>query len=93
MKLYYQKRRLPNLGQYYDLYAQSDTLLTTDIFESFRKKCLEHYELDPAHFLSAPGLLWQACLKKTEVELELLAEADIQLMVVKGIKSRMSCRT
>ena len=85
MKLYYQKRRSPNLGQYYDLYPQSDTLLTTDIFESFRKKCLELYELDPAHFLSAPGLLWQACLKKTEVGLELLAEADIQLMVVKGI--------
>ena len=85
MKLYYQKRRSPNLGQYYDLYPQSDTLLTTDIFESFRKKCLELYELDPAHFLSAPGLLWQACLKKTEVRLELLAEADIQLMVVKGI--------
>ena len=86
MKLYYRKRRLPNLCQYYDLYAQSDTLLTADIFESFRKKCLELYELDPAHFFSASGLVWQACLKKTEVELELLTEADIK---VKGIKSRI----
>ena len=47
----------------------SDALLLADVFENFRSKCIEIYELDPAHFLSAPGLAWQACLKKTEVEL------------------------
>ena len=45
-----------NLGEYHDLYVQSDTLLLADVFENFRNKCIEIYELDPAHFLSAPGL-------------------------------------
>ena len=61
-----------HLGNYHDLYVQSDTLLLADVFENFRNKCIEMYELDPAHFLSATGLAWQACLKKTEVKLELL---------------------
>ena len=58
------------------MYVQSNILLLADVFENFRKKCLEIYELDPAHFLSAPRLVWQACLKKTEVELELLSNID-----------------
>ena len=53
-----------NLGDCYDSYVQSDTLLLADVFENFRNKYLEIYELDPAHFLCAPGLAWQACLKK-----------------------------
>ena len=51
--------------------------------ENFRNKCNEMYELDPANFLSAPGLAWQACLKKTQVELELLTNNDMLLMVEK----------
>ena len=47
-----------NLGDYNDLFVQSDTLLLADVFENFRNKCIEIYELDPAHFLSAPGLAW-----------------------------------
>ena len=43
-----------NLGDYYDLYVKSDTLLLADVFENFRSKCIEIYELDPAHFLSVP---------------------------------------
>ena len=61
--------KIKNLGEYHDLYVQSDTLLLSDVFENFRNKCIEICELDPAHFLSAPGLTWQGCLKKTEVEL------------------------
>ena len=75
-----------NPGDYHDLYVQSDTLLLADVFENFRNKCIEIYELDPAHFLSAPGLAWQTCLKKTEVKLELLTENDMLLMVEKGIR-------
>ena len=75
-----------NLGDYHDLYVQSDTLLLADVFENFRNKCIEIYELDPAHFLSAPGLAWQACLKKTEVKLELLTDVDMLLMVEKRIR-------
>ena len=75
-----------NLGDYHDLYVQSDTLLLADVFENFRNTCIQVYELDPAHFLSAPGLAWQACLKKTEVKLELLTDVDMLLMVEKGIR-------
>ena len=53
-----------NLGDYHDFYVKSDTLLIADVFENFRKKYIEIYELDPAYFLSALGLAWQACLKK-----------------------------
>ena len=76
---------IKNLGEYHDLYVQSDTLLLADVFENFKDKCIEIYEHDPAHFLSAPGLAWQACLKKTNVKLELLPDIDMLLMVEKGI--------
>ena len=82
----FEELKLKNLGDYHDLYVQSDTLLLADVFENFRNKCIEIYELDPAHFLSAPGLAWQACLKKTEVELELLTDIDISVMVEKEIR-------
>ena len=48
--------KLENLGDYHDLYVQSDTLLLSDVFKNFRDMCLKEYELDPAHFLSLPGL-------------------------------------
>ena len=80
---------IKNLGEYHDLYVQSDTLLLADVFENSRDKCIETYELDPAHFLSIPGLTWQACLKKTEVKLELLTDNDILLMFEKGIRRGM----
>ena len=66
--------------------VQCDTLLLAAVFENFRDKCIEIYKLDPAHFLSAPGLAWQACLKKTKVELELLTDIDMLLMVEKGTR-------
>ena len=44
------------------------------------------YELDPAHFLFAPRLAWQTCLKKTKVKLELLTDVDVLLMVEEGIR-------
>ena len=56
------------------------------MFENFRDMCLKKYELDPAHFLSLPGLAWQACLKKTNKELELLTDYDMLLMVEEGIR-------
>ena len=77
------------MGEYHDLYVRSDTALLADVFENFRDKCLEIYELDPAHFLSAPGLAWQACLKKTQVELELLTDNVMLLMFEEGIRGGM----
>ena len=82
----FKRFKLKNLGEYHDLYIQSDTLLLADGFENFRNMHLKVYELDPAHFLSLPGLAWQACLKKTSIELELLTDYDMLLMVEEGIR-------
>ena len=82
----FNKFKLNNFGDYHDLYVQSDTLLLADVFENFRDMCLKEYELDPAHFLSLPGLAWEACLKKNNVELELLTDYDMLLMVEDGIR-------
>ena len=82
----FKKFNINNLGEYHDLFVRSDTLLLADIFESFRQSCLENYELDPAHFVSLPGLAWQAYLKKTNAELELLTDYDMLLMVEEGIR-------
>ena len=78
--------KLENLGDYHDLYVQSDTSLLADVFNNFKDMCLKEYELDPPHFLSLPGLAWQACLKKTNIELELLTDYDMLLMVEEGIR-------
>ena len=82
----FKRFELENLRDYHDLYVQSDTLLLADVWENFRNMCLKEYELDPAHFLSLPGLTWQACLKKTNIELELLTDYDMLLMVQEGIR-------
>ena len=68
------------------MYVQSDTLLLADVFENFRNMCIKIYEHDPAKILSAPGLAWQAALKKTKVKLDLLTDIDMLLMVEKGIR-------
>ena len=63
-KKVFQEFKMNDLGDYQDLYVQSVTLLLAKVFENFRNKCIEIYELDPAHFLSEPGLTWQASFKK-----------------------------
>ena len=68
------------VGEYHDLYVQSDSLLLAYVFDNFRNKCIEIHEIDPAHFLSSPCLAWQACLKKRVVKLELLRNIDMLLM-------------
>ena len=78
--------KINNLGEYHDLYVQSHTLLLTDVYENVRNVYLEKYELDSIHFVSAPGLAWQACLKKTGVKLELLTDYDMILMIEKEIR-------
>ena len=82
-----------NLGNYHDLYVQTDTLQLADIFEIFRKMCLDIYWLNPAYFVSAPGLAWEACLKKTKVKLELLTDVGMILMFEAGIRGGISKAT
>ena len=85
----FKKFNINNLAEYHDLYVRSDTcliLLLADVFENFRNACLSNYELDHAHFVSLPGLAWQACLKKTNVELDLITDYDMLLMIEDGIR-------
>ena len=61
-------------------------LLLADVFENFRKTCLKHYQLDPAHYYTSPGLAWDACLKTTKQELQLLVDYDMLMMFERGIR-------
>jgi hypothetical protein len=79
-----------NMGDYHDLYLKTDTCLLADVFEEFRKKCLLVYKLDPAHYYTSPGLAFDALLKKSEVNLELLTNYDMFLMIEKGMRGGTS---
>ena len=79
-----------SIRDYHDLYLKSDVLLLSDVFENFRKTCLKHYKLDPAHYYTSPGLAWDACLKETQQQLELLTDYDMLMMVEKGIRGGIS---
>ena len=79
-----------NMGDYGDLYCRTDVLLLADVFETFRETCRHQYGLDPAHYYTAPGLSWDALLKKTGVELELLTEYDQHLFIEKGMRGGIS---
>ena len=68
------------------MYLKSDTSLLADVFENFRKMCLEIYELDLAKFLWAPGLAWQAVLRNAKLKIELLTDVDMLLMIEKEIR-------
>ena len=80
------KFKLKNMGDYHDLYLEMDVILLANVFESFRKVCIENYGLDSAHFYTAPGLAWKACLKKTGVNLELLKDPEMLLLLERGIR-------
>ena len=78
------------LGDYHDLYVKTDVALLADVFENFRKLCLQQYGLDPAHYFTSPGLSWDALLKKTGVELELFTDHEMHLFVERGIRGGIS---
>ena len=81
---------LSSMGEYHDLYLKSDILLLTDVFENFRKACQQYYELDPAHYFTAPGLSWDAMLKRTKTELELISDVDMFQFIEKGMRGGIS---
>ena len=86
----WEKFKIRNLGEYHDLYLKTDVLLLADVFEEFRNICLENYNLDPAWYYTSPGLSWDALLKHSKVNLELLTDPDMLLMFEKGIRGGIS---
>ena len=82
----WQEFGIQNMGEYHDLYLRADVVLLANVFESFRRVCLENYGLDPSYFYTAPGLAWKACLKKTGIRLELLLDPGMLLMFERGIR-------
>ena len=74
------------IRDYHDLYLKTDVLLLADVFQKFRTTCMKHYDLDPAHYYTSPGLAWDACLKKTGQELKLLMDYDMLMFFEKGIR-------
>ena len=78
--------KIQDLGVYHDLYVKTDVLLLADVFENFRRMCHDKYGLDPVRYASTPNLAWQACLKQTSVNLELLIDMDMLLMFEQGIR-------
>ena len=79
-----------NLGDYHGLYLRNDVILSADVFETYRNACMKTYKLDPAHYYTSPGLNWDALLKKTQVELELITDYDMYLFIEKGLRGGIS---
>ena len=82
--------KMKTFKEYHELYNITDVLLLADVFENFRELCLKIYGLDSVYYFTAPGLAWDACLKITGIELELLSETNMLLMFEKGIRGGIS---
>ena len=78
------------MRDYHDLYLKTDVLLLADIMSEFRRVCKRVYDLDALHYYTAPGLAWDAILKYTKIELDLISDPNMYQMIEKGIRGGIS---
>ena len=78
------------MGDYHDFYLKGDVCLLADVFESYRETCLQSYELDPAHYYTAPGMSWDAFLKRSNIEIDLFSEQPMFDFVERGLRGGLS---
>ena len=78
------------IADYHDVYLQLDVLLLVDFFEKFRRTCLDFYSLDPQHYCTTPGLAWDAALRMSRVELELITDESIYNLIENSIRGPIS---
>ena len=78
------------MGDYHDLYLKTFVLFLADVFEKFISTYLNHYRLDPCNYFSSPGLSWDAMLKMTKIELDLIIDIDMHFFTEKGMRGGIS---
>lgn len=79
------KLNCETMGDYHDACLKADVCLLADVFENYRKTCMKHYSLDPAHYISAPGMSWDAFLRFTRVQIDLLSDLPTLQMIEDGL--------
>ena len=84
---------MKSMADYHDLYLKTDVLLLGDIFENFRELCLLYYRLDPLHYITLPSMAWDACLRMSPVQLELIVDPDMYQFMETGIRGGISMIT
>ena len=81
---------MKDMGDYHDHYLKKDVLLLADVFENFIDTCLKFYGLDPCHYFSSPGVIWDAILKMTDAKLEKISDIEMHLFIEKGLRGGIS---
>ena len=84
---------IKNMGEYHDLYLKTDVLLLTDVFENFRDMCLSYYGLDPVYYYTLPNFAFDAMLKLTGIEIDLVYDQEMYEMIEAGLRGGMTLTT
>ena len=84
---------IKSMGDYHDFYLKTDVLLLTDVFENFRDMCLSYYGLDPVYYYTLPNFAFDAMLKLTGIEIDLVYNQEMYEMIEAGLRGGMTQTT